>query len=44
MLLEIQFNTAAPVVIEPGELAVKDENDQYTPDFIELLRDYYLYL
>jgi tRNA1Val (adenine37-N6)-methyltransferase len=44
ILLEVQFDagTASPISI--GELAVKEEQDQYTPGFIELLRDYYLYL
>ncbi len=44
ILLEIQINTSTPPNLVTGELAVKDERDQYTPDFIELLRDYYLYL
>jgi len=44
MMIELQFKAEAPGIIVPGELAVKDETDQYTPDFIELLRDYYLYL
>jgi tRNA1Val (adenine37-N6)-methyltransferase len=44
ILLELQFNTALAADIKTGELAVKDEKDQYTPDFIELLREYYLYL
>jgi len=44
ILLEIQFTTATPSNLVTGELAVKDEQDQYTPGFIELLRDYYLYL
>ena len=44
ILLEIQINTSTPPNLVTGELAVKDERDQYTPEFIELLRDYYLYL
>ena len=44
ILLEIQINTSTPPNLVTGELAVKDDRDQYTPDFIELLRDYYLYL
>jgi tRNA1Val (adenine37-N6)-methyltransferase len=44
ILLELQFNEAATPKTVTGELSVKDEQDQYTPGFIELLRDYYLYL
>jgi len=44
ILLEVQFNPATPPDLVTGELAVKDEQDQYTPGFVELLRDYYLYL
>lgn len=32
---------AAPII---EEMAIKDNNDKYTPDFISLLKDYYLYL
>lgn len=30
--------------IETEEIVIKDKADQYTPEFIELLKDYYLYL
>jgi tRNA1Val (adenine37-N6)-methyltransferase len=42
MIAGIRGNSNVPVVTE--EIAIKDENDQYTPAFIDLLKDYYLYL
>lgn len=44
ILLELKFSPAAHAIFSVGELAVKDEQDQYTTGFTALLRDYYLYL
>ena len=43
-MLEMQFNTHQLTGTLTDELAVKDEQDQYTSAFTTLLRDYYLYL
>jgi hypothetical protein len=40
MLLFTRIKTEA--VVE--ELAIKDENNEYTAMFVSLLKDYYLYL
>jgi tRNA1Val (adenine37-N6)-methyltransferase len=40
-MLLFSRTTTEPVI---EELAVKDENNQYTNEFIGLLKDYYLYL
>lgn len=44
ILLQLQFEVGKVSPISIGELSVKDKQDQYTPGFIELLGDYYLYL
>lgn len=43
-MLELRFPGSGHAVTGFEELAIKDEKDQYTGMFTELLRDYYLYL
>jgi tRNA1Val (adenine37-N6)-methyltransferase len=39
-----KLNTSAPAETIIDEIAIKDENNAYTPDFKNLLKDYYLHL
>lgn len=39
----VQGSREASALVEE-ELSIKDEHQQYTPEFVALLRDYYLYL
>ena len=38
------FSKSKHSEIETEEIVIKDNKDQYTPEFIELLKDYYLFL
>lgn len=38
------FSTSKHLEFKTEEIVIKDKTDQYTPEFIELLKDYYLYL
>ena len=40
----VLFFSKAKVPTKKGELTIKNINNQYTPEFIYLLKDYYLYL
>ncbi len=44
MLLEGKLKTYESAETMIDEISIKDDNDLYTPDFINLLKEYYLYL
>ena len=44
LMLAVTFNNEEPAETIVDEIAIKDEDDNYTPAFIFLLKDYYLHL
>lgn len=44
ILLELRLKEDCTAAALTGEMAVKDDKDQYTEEFRKLLKDYYLYL
>lgn len=44
MVLEGKPETGEQTVTMTGEISIKDDKDLYTPEFVRLLKDYYLHL
>jgi len=44
MIVDGKLNHATAMETIIDEISIKDHAGQYTPDFINLLKDYYLYM